>query len=196
MSIRTGTLSCVSFLLQRIDGPDSKHFLRLFKSMIFALIENHTFPEIKIQIVSLLQDTLHSTQLPIDLLLVPFLRYSPHTYVFGKWMNTNSSIIMYFDEFSELQYHGYDNIDFNLLSEISRHASLSKYFQSQRKFLSNSHNMIEASDCIELASFLGSICIQDEVFGRVARVPLLVLVHRFSKDVTWYLCYLNANSPS
>ena len=76
MSIRTGTLGCVSVLLQSLDGPDSNHFLRLFKSMIFALIENHTFPEIKIQIVSLLQDTLHSTRLPIELLLVPFLRYS------------------------------------------------------------------------------------------------------------------------
>jgi hypothetical protein len=43
---------------------------------------------------------------------------------------------------------------------------------------------VEVEDSIELTSFLGSVCIQDEVFGRLARISLIVLMHRFYKEVS------------
>ena len=54
---------------------NSDSTIRMYKTLIFSLIEHHTFPPVKMYLVGLFQELLVKfPQLPIDLVLSPLLK--------------------------------------------------------------------------------------------------------------------------
>ena len=135
-------------------NPRNKHAPRVYKTLIFLIIENHSNEIVREFLVTNLSTSLEPlkelqynidgtlnkmVQIPVGVLIDPLVK--------------------------QASTHGYNNHDFELFAVLARHQRLS------------------IDQCMPLADLLGKISLNDPLFGRSASKPLQILLRRFGDQV-------------
>ena len=135
-------------------NPRNKHAPRVYKTLIFLLIENHSNEIVREFLVTNLSTTLEP---------IPDMQQNPD----GS-MNKMLSIpvgVLIDPLVKQASTHGYNNHDFELFGCLTRHERLT------------------VDQCMPLADLLGKIALNDPLFGRSAAKPLAQLLQRYGDQI-------------
>jgi hypothetical protein len=150
-------IACIANLFHLLEitvndslNPRNPYAPKVYKILIFLIIENHSNEIVREFLVTNLSTSLEPAkefqfnedgslnkmvQIPVGVLIDPLVK--------------------------QASTHGYNNFDFELFSVLSRHERLT------------------VDQCMPLADLLGKIALNDPLFGRSASKPLDILLRRF-----------------
>ncbi len=150
-------IACIANLFHLLEAtvndandPRNPHAPRVYKTLIFLFIENHSNEHVREFIVVNLANALEPYQDPGD------RREQPS----NKMLHIPVGVLVT-PTVKQCAVHGYNNHDFDLFVVISRHARLT------------------CDQCMPLADLLGKVSLNDPLFGRSAAAPLEILMRRF-----------------
>ena len=135
-------------------NPRNPHAPRVYKTLIFLLIENHSNEIVREFLVTNLSTALEP---------IPDMQLNPDGSD-NKMMSIPVGVLI--DPLvKQASTHGYNNHDFELFGCLARHARLT------------------VDQCLPLADLLGKIALNDPLFGRSASKPLEQLLRRHGHEV-------------
>jgi hypothetical protein len=153
-------IACIANLFHLLEttvndpvNPKNHHAPRVYKTLIFLLMENHSNEIVREFLVTNLSTSLE----PIE-----DLRHNSDGSI-NKMMTIPVGVLI--DPLvKQASTHGYNNHDFELFSVLANHSRMT------------------VDQCMPLCDLLGKISLNDPLFGRSATKPLGVLLRRFGNQ--------------